>query len=236
MDSDFDQSRVTFCKASPWDIKNSIEISDALLIIITHILYQASKRLRSCSGITRFSSSQEASMAAIPHPLLLPQHLNVLLLYWIQISSLPVRNFNFRLRENTGSWQYLPFVYHNSVRLPQFQKVYHGSMIDPENIIFHIQKISRKISVILENPSFLYEIEQFFKIDQVFEIERFFQNWPLFRVRKWYHTSDEYAVDPQHASPLTCPGRLWPRAPIPFGNKGSSGKNCGGNEIPGSFA
>ena len=63
-----------------------------------------------------------------------------------------------------------------------------------------------------------------------------FQNWPLFRVRKWYHTSDEYAVDPQHASPLTCPGRLWPRAPIPFGNKGSSGKNCGGNEIPGSFA
>ena len=75
-----------------------------------------------------------------------------------------------------------------------------------------------------------------------------FSNWSLFwklidisklavfRVRKWYHTSDEYAVDPQHASPLTCPGLLWPRAPIPFGNKGSSGKNCGGNEIPGSFA
>ena len=50
-------------------------------------------------------------------------------------------------------------MYHNSVRLPQFQKVYHGSMIDPENIIFQIQKISRKIAIIFENPSFLYEIE-----------------------------------------------------------------------------
>ena len=110
-------------------------------------------------------------MAAIPHPLLLPQHLNVLLLYWIQISWLPVRNFNFRLKKNTESLQNLPFVYHNSVRLPQFQKVYHGSMIDPENIIFHIQKISQKISGILENSTFLYEIEQFFKIGRFFEWE-----------------------------------------------------------------
>ena len=64
--------------------------------------------------------------------------------------------------------KYLPFVYHNSARLPQFQKVYHGSMIDPENIIFQIQKISRKISIILENPSF-FEIRHFFEIG-------FFQN------------------------------------------------------------
>ena len=83
-------------------------------------------------------------MAAIPHPLLLPQHLNVLLLYLIEVNLLPVPHFLLPVEENTGSEQNLPFVYHNSVRLPQFQKVYHDSTIDPENIIFQIPKISQK--------------------------------------------------------------------------------------------
>ena len=152
-------------------------------------------------------------MAAIPHPLLLPQHLNVLLLYLIEVNLLPVPHLLLPVEENTGSEQNLPFVYHNSVRLPQFQKVYHGSTIDPENIIFQIPKISRNISAIIKNSSFFdigqfNAIEFFGKIDRVFKTERFFRNLPLFRVRKRYHTSDEYAVEPQHASPLTCPGLL----------------------------
>ena len=81
-------------------------------------------------------------------------------------------------------------------------------------ILFSKFQKSHEIFRSLSKIRFFFEIGQFNaieffgKIDRVFKTERFFRNLPLFRVRKRYHTSDEYAVEPQHASPLTCPGLL----------------------------
>jgi len=71
--------------------------------------------------------------------------------------------------ENTGCGQNLPFVYHNSARLPQFQKVYHGSMIDPENIIFQIQKKNH-------TKNFHFKLRHFSKNWPIFQTDRFFEN------------------------------------------------------------
>ena len=154
-------------------------------------------------------------MAAIPHPLLLPQHLNVLLLYWIQISSLPVRNFNFRLRQN--SWAKFTFCVPQQCSSPSVSKSLSWQHDWPWKYYFPYSKISRKISVILENSTFLSKIVQFFKIDQVLGNERFFPKLADFSSEKmisyfWWICSWSTACvsfDMSWSIVTTCSNTIW---------------------------